>query len=311
MNANLFSKPYPSLEKSTERTTATSKLLTGKRSFEETIEDSPRTLTKRSNVANELFPIDDPEENRRPKKSRQATSSPPKSKQSPPSESVSPPSAPPASANTSQLAPPQPHGHYPAPPPPWPLGQLAAAPSHHHPEGMPHGAQGPLPSAHGYHSGYGQYYPPMHPNQRNTDIHRSNSPTQGLNVPHQHGFGGDYPGWGMPTAQYPYPERRPDFPNNQYPYPEPRAGPSNQMPYGHAAGGSYGPYHESNAAAYHHNPYGYSIGARQGQPPPNTHATPDVGLGANVPAPGVVRNPTLGGRHAQESRMGDGPVKEG
>ena len=74
---------------------------------------------------------------------------------------------------------------------------------------------------------------------------------------------------------------------------------------------SYGPYHESNAAAYHHNPYGYSTGAHQGQPPPNTHATPDVGLGANVPAPGVVRNPTLGGRHAQEPRMEDGPVKEG
>jgi hypothetical protein len=116
----------------------------------------------------------------------------------------------------------------------------------------------------------------------------------------------------MPTAQYPYPERRLDFPNNQYPYPEPRAGPSNQ-PYGYAAGGSYGPYHESNVATYHHNPYGYSPGARQGQPPPNTHPTPDVGLGANVPpVPGVVRNPTLGvGRHAQESGMEDGPVKEG
>ena len=115
----------------------------------------------------------------------------------------------------------------------------------------------------------------------------------------------------MPTTQYPHPECHPDFPNNQYPYPEPRAGSSTQMPYGHPAGGSYSPYLESNVAAYHHNPYGYSTGAHQGQPPPNTHATPDVGLGANVLAPGVVRNPTLGRRHVQEPRMEDGPVKEG
>ena len=204
-----------------ERTTGASKLSAGKRSFEETIEDSPGILTKHNNVADELFPIDEPEENRQTKKSRQATSSPSKLKQLPPSKSASPPSALPANANTSQLPPPQPHGHYPAPPALWPLGQLAAAPNCH-PEGMPHGAQGPPPSAHGYHPGYGQYYPPLlHPNnQRNTDIHRSNSPTQGLSVPHQRGFGGDYPGWGMPTAQYPYPERHVDFPNNQYPYPE-------------------------------------------------------------------------------------------
>ena len=270
-----------------------------KRSFEQTVEHSPRTSARNNDVANELFPPAENEDSRRAKKSRQSTpSSPSKSRPLPPSE----PSAPPA--NVSQL-PPHPHGHHPAPSTPWPLGQSATAPNHH-PEGMPH-HRGAPPSTHGYHSGYGPYYAALHPShQQNPDGHHTITPIpppHAPNAPHRNGFGGgDYPAWGMPT-QYPYPEHRIDF-SNQYLYPErpTQASSSSQTPYG-TAGNSYerfGPYHEPNPAAYNHNPYGYSSGTHQGQPPSN------IGFSG-----GAVGHPSMS-RSAQESskvEAEDGPIK--
>lgn len=253
---------------------------------------SPGTLAKRKNVSDELFPID--EDAHQSKKSRQVIPTSPQSRPSPASDSST-------TARTSNLQPPPHQSYSPYPPPsaPWP----SAAPPNHHPDGIP----GAHPSAHGY-LGYRHHYPPPPPNstQRNTDNHPPNSPVlapHGSGAPHQHGFGGEYPAWRMPSNQYMYPERHADLPD-QYSYAERRPGP---ILYGHAGYDHLGPYHDS---AYNRNPYGYSLGTHP--PPPTLHAS-RLGLGANIPPERADNNPPANANKPGPSGVDneDGRTKEG
>ena len=141
--------------KSSEKPSNATRLPAGKskRSFEETVQTSPGVLARRDNVANELFPADENEDNGQlePKKFRQVHLSPPKSRPALPQSESSPPQA--YSNSSAQQPPHQAYGHY-------------AAPLNH-----PHGISGVPP---GFYPGYGHHYPPslhqyQYPDSRHVD----------------------------------------------------------------------------------------------------------------------------------------------
>ncbi|KIM38195.1 hypothetical protein M413DRAFT_30328 [Hebeloma cylindrosporum] len=280
--------------------------------IDETVQDSPGTLAKRSNVANLLFP---PE----PKNLHPVPSSPMQSIPLLPSDTSA--QSVHLNASTTQPPPHQIYGHYLAPPSNYPEGPAGAppsilptkshtasatssdprrdypAPSSNYPEG-PAGAPPSIPPTKSA---------PLPPSGPPAQLPNSSTPQLPAHQSYRH-----YP---APPTNHPEgpPGALPSFPSyytalgygHPYAPPLPQMNVDNQhansstLPSGgqQGFGGNYPAWAYNHLAInpygpYHHAPYGYSSSTQQGQPPPVHPPLPTGGTGSGVPATNDVRHPS-------------------